>query len=341
MSITNEAIIEHLAMGKDLDAFMMRELMERILSCSMPPTQIAASLALLRAKKASALEIATAVETVIQKSMPIETPEYLYADVVGTGGDGHNTINVSTLASLTAAALGMPVAKHGSSSVSSRCGSADLLEELGIDISLSPEAARRSLDEQSWCFLWAPLYNPAFKSIKGLRQELRIRTIFNILGPLVNPIAPPIMLVGVYDPGLIMPMVNALKNLQRTRVLVVHGSGLDEIAVHGPTRAAFLHDQQVEELTLTTKDLGLKTFDLDDIKGGSPKENASLCENILGGRSDEAKTAAVAASAGAVLWISEKALSLKEGVRMASDALHAGKPLQKLISLREYGHGAR
>lgn len=341
MSFTNEAILEHLIKGQDLDEKMVRELVERMLSGSMAPAQIAASLALLRAKTANALEISVFAESIINKATPIERPNYLYADVVGTGGDGHNTINVSTLASFTAAAIGLPVAKHGNTSVSSKCGSADVLSELGININLSAPLARQCLDEYKWCFLYAPLYHQAFKSVKDLRKELKIKTIFNIIGPLVNPLSPPVMLIGVYDPQLIMPFALALKNLSRKRALIVHGSGLDEIALHGPTTAVLLDDQTVEKITLNPDDLGLKSYGLHEIKGGDPKENAQLCYNILSGEAQEAKIAMVAATTGALLWLGEKSSSLRDGTVLASEALYAGEPARKLQKLKEFCRGAR
>lgn len=340
MSVSNEDLLERLIKGHDLEAPMVHELMERILSGVMPPAQIAASLVLLRAKNESALEISEAAQVVLDKATPIARPDIIFADVVGTGGDGHHTINVSTLASFTAASLGLPVAKHGNSSVSSKCGSADLLQEWQVNIDLSPEQSRACLDEHRWCFLFAPNYHPSFRSVKSLRQELRIRTIFNIIGPLVNPLTPPVMLVGVYDPQLLMPFALAFKNLGRRRVLIVHGSGLDEIALHGPTAAVLTDDRSIEELVLTPKTLGLKTFALSEVQGASPQKNAKVGLDILRGQADEAKTSMVAASAGVLLWLGEKASSFSEGVTAAKGALRSGKPANILDRVRRFGHGA-
>lgn len=340
MTISNEAIIEQLINRQDLDASLVREWMERILSGAMPNAQIAASLALLRAKKESPIEIATAAEIVINQAIPIEQPPYLYADIVGTGGDGHNTINVSTLSSITAASLGLAMAKHGNISVSSKCGSADVLREIGIDISLSPKDARRCLDEHLWCFLFAPNYHSAFKTVKNVRQELRIKTLFNVLGPLVNPLKPPIMLIGVYDPVFIMPFIEAVKNLGRKRAMIVHGDGLDEIALHGPTSAALLDDKSIDQISFDASDLGLKSFGLDDIKGGDPKDNAKFFVELLSGKSDDAKTTLVAASSGVLLWLGEKAKTMTAGVKLAHDAIRAGHPQKTLESIRKFSHGA-
>lgn len=339
MILSNEAILEHLIALKDLDSFMIKELMERILSQTMPQSQIAACLSLLRAKKESGLEIAESSQMIINRAEKINRPDYLFADVVGTGGDGHNTINISTLASMTAASLGLPIAKHGNTSVSSKCGSADVLHELDIAINITPARARACLDQHNWCFLYAPVYHQAFKSIKPLRAELKVKTIFNILGPLVNPLSPPIMLIGVYDAMLLDPFANAIKNIGNKKALVVHGSGLDEIALHGPTSARLIHDSSIESLTITPNILGLKSFGIDEIKGGDPKENSKEFLEVLSGKASDAKLSMVAASTAALLWLSNKAKDLKEGAQMAKDALHDQAPLKTLKKVQEFSHG--
>ncbi len=340
MSITNEALIEHLITQQDLDVPKVRELMERILSGSMPPAQIAASLVLLRSKKESAVEISESARVVLSKANPIKRPDYLFADVVGTGGDGHNTINVSTLASITAASMGLPIAKHGNVSVSSKCGSADLLRAWGIDIDVSADQSRALLDQLGWCFLFAPLYHPTFKTVKPLRQELRIKTIFNILGPLVNPIAPPIMLVGVYDPRLMMPFAEALKALGRVRVLIVHGSGLDEIALHGPTQAVLADDRSIEQFVIRPEELRLSSFPISAVAGALPEDNARIGLDVLSGTADAAKTSMIAASTGALLWLSDRACQIADGVELALDALRAGHPRKQLERIRGFRYGA-
>lgn len=340
MSYTNEAIIEQLVLRRDLDATMIRELMERILSREMPPVQISAALALLRAKKESSVEISESADLIIKKAEPIERPDYLFADVVGTGGDGFNTINVSTISSLLAASLGLPMAKHGNTSVSSKCGAAEVLAELGIDIVFNAERAKKSLDENQWCFLYAPLYHSTYTSVKSIRRELKIRTIFNILGPLVNPLSPPIMIIGVYEPSLIAPFVQTLKHLGRRRAMIVHGAGLDEIALHGETTVAILDDQSIEHRTLSPKDFGLSSYAVQEIVGGDPAHNAKICHAILSGNASLAMTSIVAATTGALLWLAEKTSTLKEGSDHAMQALRAGSALTTLERLRRFGHGA-
>ena len=187
--------------------------------------------------------------------------------------------------------------------------------------------------------MFAPVYHTAFKAVKDIRNELKIKTIFNIIGPLTNPMKPPIMVIGVFHPLLIMPFAEALKNLGRRRALIVHGSGLDEIALHGPTMAALLDDQVIERFTIEPTALSLEHFPLSAIVGGDLAVNGRNFLEILSGKGDDAKTSLVSASAGALLWLSEKAPSLREGVLLAKDALLAGLPYKTLELLKGFGHG--
>jgi anthranilate phosphoribosyltransferase len=337
--MSQENFLKDLVSLKDLTPEQITYLFEGILEGRIPQSQVAAVLALMSAKGESGEEIAIAAQTVMKRSLPIEYPTYLFGDIVGTGGDGFNTINVSTLASLVAAAAGFPVAKHGSISVSSQCGSADILRALDIDIMRGPKEARQSLDRNSWCFLFAPNYHPSFKAVKDLRRELGIKTIFNILGPLVNPLLPPLMVIGVYDPKFLMPFAVALKGLGRKKALIVHGSGLDEITVHGTTQAILLEGESIERLTLSPSDLGLKTFALADLAGGTVEQNIGLSIDLLSGRGHDAKNSIVAASAGALLWLAGEASSLKKGVDMAMGIIKSGDAMKLVEKLREQGSG--
>lgn len=340
MSLSNEEILEELMGQVKLKQGVMAELMERILTTSMPASQIAAALVLMRAKGTRALELGEAARVALNKASTLEKPDYPIGDIVGTGGDGHNTINVSTMASLTVASLGMPVAKHGHVSVSSKCGAADVLSVLGLKMELSRADSRKTLDEHGWCFLFAPNFHPSFKAVKEVRAELKIKTIFNVLGPLVNPWSPPFMVLGVYDPDLLEPYIDALHFLGRQKALVVHGSGLDEIALHGPTTCLLLENNKIERFTISPSDLGLKEASIDSIRGGDPHENALDCKKILGGEGTLAKTSIVAAGAGALLWLGGHTKSLKDGVAMAMSALKEGRPLLLLEKIREFHHGS-
>ncbi len=337
--MSQESFLKDLVSLKDLDPEQISYLFEGILEGRIPTSQVAAVLALMSAKGESGEEIAIAAHTVMKRSIPIERPPYLFGDIVGTGGDGFNSINVSTLASFVSAVAGFPVAKHGSVSVSSECGSADILKALGLDIGLGSIEARQSLDKNSWCFLFAPTYHPSFKAVKDLRRELGIKTIFNILGPLVNPLCPPVMVIGVYDSKFIMPFAQALKGLGREKALIVHGAGLDEIAVHGTTEAVLLSGGSVEKFSIHPSDLGLKTFALTDITGGSVAQNLRCSIDVLSGRGDEAKNSIVAASAGALLWLGGKASSLKAGVELAMSIIKSGEAMKLVEKLREQCRG--
>lgn len=335
--ISNEKMLEQLILGTTPDGFIS-ELLRRILEGSMNSYQIAASLVLLRAKGESGQDLAEAAELILSKALVYQQPNYIFGDIVGTGGDGHDTINISTLASLVAASAGMPVAKHGNVSVSSKCGSADVLRELGLNITIDGINARQSLDELKWCFLFAPTYHPSFKSISEVRSLLKIKTMFNILGPLVNPWRPQIIIMGVYDARFIKPCVEALKKMGLSKALVVHGSGLDEIALHGETTCALLSDNKISDFNLNPADLGLLSYSLEEIRGADPSHNAQEFQSLLAGQGSPAKLAMISASAGALLWLGDFAPTLKDAVELAHDALLKAKPQALFKKILELNH---
>ena len=199
-----------------------------------------------------------------------------FCDIVGTGGDGLNTINVSTTSALVAAACGLKVAKHGNRSVSSKSGSSDLLDKMGIKLDMSPAQARRCLDELGICFLFAPQYHAGVRHAMPVRQALKTRTLFNVLGPLINPARPTYQLMGVYAPELVRPIAETLLALGLKTGMVVHGAGLDEIAIHGPTQVAQIRDGEIREFLLTPADFGLETYPVSAIQGGEPEENRAI-----------------------------------------------------------------
>lgn len=340
MSIGNEQMLEHLLSGYELSQDMVITFIDRILDNAINPVQISAMLAGLRAKHISPHELAYFADVVIKKSVPIEKPSYPYADIVGTGGDGHNTINVSTLASLVVASMGYAIAKHGNVSVSSKCGAADVLRALGINIDQDAIGVKKSLDVNQWCFLFAPHFHPTYQAVREVRKQLGIKTFFNILGPLVNPMAPPFMIVGVYHEDLLMPFAHVLQSLKRKRALVVHGSGLDEIAVHGPTKALHVHDGHIEELRFDPKSLGLSSFPLDQVRGGTAQDNARICLEVLKGDAPDAMLSLVAASSGALLWLFLDKQPLKECVERAYHTIKSGSALRMIERLKEFSHGS-
>ncbi len=302
--------------------------------------EIAAILAALKTRGEASEEIAGAAGALRAAALPFPRPDYACADTCGTGGDGTSTVNISTAVAVVAAELGIPVAKHGNRSVSSRCGSADLLEALGVKLDPSPAVARRCLDEVGLCFLFAPQYHAGVRHAMPARKALGTRTLFNLLGPLANPAAPAWQLVGVYDPRLCRPVADTLGVLGCETALVVHGSGLDELALHGPTHAALWKHGEVREFEIVPEDAGLSRRPIDALRGGDPADNASWLTGLLAGRSDGARRDAVALNAGAVAWITGTAPDLRSGVAMARETLVSGRAAGRLERWAELSHGA-
>jgi anthranilate phosphoribosyltransferase len=236
--------------------------------------------------------------------------------------------------------MGIPIAKHGNRSISSKCGSADVLEMLGVKLDPPAEIARKCLDEVGICFLFAPNYHPGMRFAMPVRKTLKTRTVFNILGPLSNPAKPSVQIVGVFDKARCVPIAETLQMLGLTSALVVHGDGLDEIALHGVTTAALLKDGDVTEMTITPESAGLMDRPLAALKGGSPEENAEILRNLLSGKGESAHVDAVAINAGALAWIFEKSADLKGGVALAKETLRAGQTIHRLKRLAEVSNGA-
>lgn len=302
--------------------------------------EISALVAALKARGETPEEIAGAAEALRGAARPFPRPGYTYADTCGTGGDGTGTVNVSTAVAIIAAELGIPVAKHGNRSVSSQCGSADVLEELGVRLDPTPDLARRCLDETGLCFLFAPQYHAGVRHAMPVRRVLSTRTIFNLLGPLSNPSHPPIQLLGVYDPALCRPLAITLGLLGVEAALVVHGEGLDEIALHGSTTAALWRDGRLTELEITPEEAGLSRQPLECLRGGNPATNAALLRALLAGKGHPAHRDAVALNAGALAWIAGKASTLGDGVGIALETIASGRAATRLRTWAELSHGA-
>jgi anthranilate phosphoribosyltransferase len=254
-------------------------------------------------------------------------------DTCGTGGDDHDTINVSTTAALVVAGAGVPVAKHGNYSVSSSSGSADVLEEVGVEVEAEPAAVEAAIEADGIGFMLAPVFHPAMKAVIGPRTELGMRTVFNVLGPLTNPAGADAQVVGVYDPDLVPVLARALAQMGVERAMVVHGSGLDEIAVHDETAVAEVDGETIEEYTLTPADLGLDEYGIDAIAGGQPSENAADMRGILEGDVRGAKRDVVLANAGAAIHVAGGASSLRDGVERAAAAIDSGDAADTLAVL--------
>jgi anthranilate phosphoribosyltransferase len=291
----------------------------------MPEPMMAAAFVALRIKGVTADELTGAATALRSHARPFPAPDYLFADSCGTGGDFSGSINVSTASGFVAAACGLPVVKHGNRSFTSKCGSADVLEALGARLDLSALESRDILDQTGFCFLLAPYYHPGIAHAGPVRRALKVRTIMNLLGPCLNPARPPVQLLGVADPKSLQPIAETLRALGVDRALVVHGSGLDEIALHGFTSAILLRDGKLEPIEITPEQAGLERMPLQQIKGGSPQENAERLVGILSGAGGSADIAVVALNAGALLMTAGKVADLREGVGFAMDAMRSGR----------------
>jgi len=328
-------IVRAVLEGARLSQAEARALFAALVEGRVEEVLLAAALGALKVRGETAEEMAGAAEALREAAAPFPSPEGLFADTCGTGGDGAATVNVSTAAAFVCAAAGLPIVKHGNRSVSSRCGSADVLERLGVKIEATAAVSRRALDAIGVCFLYAPQYHPGLRYAGPVRRTLKVRTMMNMLGPCVNPARPPVQLVGVAVPEKMEQVAATLMALGGRRALVVHGSGLDEIALHGPTQALLATADGVERMTITPEDAGVAAAPLEALRGGDPEENAARLAAVLSGTGPRAETDAVALNAGAVLWVAERAGSLREGVATAQAMLASGAPRRRLDALAE------
>ena len=332
-------LLARLCNGESLSTPDTAALFGALVAGSLDPAQIAALLVALKLKGETAAELVGAASALIAAALPFPRPDYLFADSCGTGGDGSSTINVSTAVAFVAAAAGLPVAKHGNRSVTSRCGSADVLELLGVRLDVSPQVSRRALDEAGICFLFAPHYHPGLRHAGPVRRALKVRTVMNMLGPCVNPARPSVQLLGVADPKLLEPVAATLAGLGVERALVVHGAGLDEVALHDDTQAIRVADGTLTHLTLRPEDAGLTLAPLAALTGGDPEENAGRLKLLLQGRGNATEVTAVALNAGALLMTAGLAADLADGAGRARAVLASGEPYRRLEQLAAITHG--
>lgn len=330
--------MEGLYKGESLSAAESEALFGELLRGEMDPIVLSSLLTALKVKGESPAEITGAARALIAAAKPFPHPDYEFCDIVGTGGDGLHTINISTTAAIVGACCGIKVAKHGNRSVSSKTGSSDLLNQMGIKLDMSPETARHCLDEANVCFLFAPHYHSGMRFAAPVRQALKTRTIFNVLGPLINPARPTYQLMGVYAAELVRPIAETLKELGLHRGMVAYGSGLDEIAIHGETRVAEIGEHGIKESVLTPESFGLKQYALESIRGGEPEENKQITENILSGKGTDAQNTAIAINLAPLLMMGGKAQSLPQGAELAIETLKSGIGLQKVAQLAALSH---
>jgi len=322
-------VIEH----REIFREEMLELMRAIMSGEVSPTLISAIIVGLRVKKETIGEIAAAAEVMREFATRVEVKDAdKLIDVVGTGGDGAHTFNISTASAFVCAAAGARVAKHGNRSVSSKCGSADVLEALGANINLKPEQIARCIDEAGVGFMFAPLHHGAMKHAAPVRRELGVKTIFNILGPLTNPAGAKLELMGVFHPDLVGIQARVLQRLGSRHVMIVHGrEGLDEISIAGPTMVAELKDGKIGEYDIAPGDFGLKTHDAEAIRVDGVEKSKAMVLAALGNEAGAARDI-VALNAGAAIYVAGLAASMAEGVKKAQGLIASGAARKKLDS---------
>ena len=319
--------------GHDLGRERARALMTAVMEGQVPPARLGGLLAALRARGETVDEITGFAEAMRHGALAVRCRRQGLVDTCGTGGDGAGTFNISTATALVAAGMGIPVAKHGNRAVSSRSGSADVLEALGVNIEVGPARAGELLDELGLAFLFAPTMHPAMRFAGPVRRELGVRTVFNVLGPLTNPAGAELQLLGVFDPSLCEPLARVLGALGARRAFVVHGAGgLDEVSPLGPTRVAELRRGAVRTFTFDPADVDLDRCTAADLAGGTPAENAAIITRVLAGEQGPAADV-VALNAGFVAVLAGRAPDFRAGVAMARSTLESGAALRLLRQL--------
>jgi anthranilate phosphoribosyltransferase len=331
--------IEKIVSKEDLTYDEAYATMREIMSGETSPTQNAAFLAALSTKSTKAEtidEISGCAAAMRELATPVEHPGVDTLEIVGTGGDRSNTFNISTTAALICAGAGAKVTKHGNRAASSKCGTADCLEALGVNLDQDPDKVRSELDSCGMAFLFAQRYHSAMRYVGPIRKELGIRTVFNILGPLTNPAKPAYFLLGVYDEYLVEPIAKVLSNLGVRRALVVYGQDrMDEISLSAPTSACELRDGYYRTLTIAPEDFGLARCVKQELLGGTPEENAATVRSILSGEDRGPKRDAAVLNAGAALYVSGIADSIAEGVAKADVSVDDGSALRTLDAFVE------
>lgn len=332
-----KSAIEKIANKKDLTYNEAYSVMNEIMNGDTTQTQNAAFLAALSTKSTRAEtteEIAGCAAAMRDHATKVETDMELF-EIVGTGGDGAHSFNISTTTAIVCAAGGMKVAKHGNRAASSQCGTADCLEALGVNIQQSPEKCLELLNEVGMCFFFAQKYHTSMKYVAAIRKELGFRTVFNILGPLTNPGSPKMQLLGVYDEYLVEPLAQVLISLGVKRGMVVYGQDkLDEISLSAPTTVCEFKDGWFKTYTITPEDFDLERCTKAELVGGTPEENAEITRAILKGKKGH-KRNAVLMNAGAALYIGGKAGTIKDGVNLVAEIIDSGKALETLEKLIE------
>jgi anthranilate phosphoribosyltransferase len=329
--------IAHVVAGNPLSELEAAAAMDEIMTGVATPSQLGAFLTALRLKGETVEEVTGLARVMREKAVHVSLPAAMRAvDTCGTGGDASGTFNVSTAAGLLVAAAGQPVAKHGNRAATSRCGSADVLEALGVKLELGPEQVAYCVAEVGFGFMFAPAYHPAMRHVGPTRREIGIRTVFNVLGPLTNPAGATFQVLGVADASLLRLMGEVLLRLGCERALVVHGEdGIDELSLGAPTRVCEVRGdtETLVEYTITPEDVGLTARSRADVRGGDAMQNAALLRGLLAGEEAGAPADMTALNAGAALFVTDRAATLADGVRQARDLLRSGRAIKSLDAL--------
>ncbi len=336
-----EQATDRLIAKENISASVMRQVMEEIMAGQAQTPAIVAFLSALEKQGETVEEVIAAVQVMRAHAHMISTYDTAALDTCGTGGDEKNTFNISTAVAIIAAGCGVMVAKHGNRSVSSKSGSADCLEALGVNISMSDEQLERCLADVGIAFLFAPQMHPAMKHAAAARREMKRRTVFNVLGPLCNPTGAKHQLVGVYDKRWTTVLAEVLNSLGAVHALVVYGmDGLDEISTSARTFVAEAQHKKVRTYDIAPEDFGIARSRIEDIAGGTPAENAGIIMDILNGKTGPCRDIAVL-NAGAALYAADKAASIQDGIGMANRALDTGKAWEKMSRLRAFSDTTR
>ena len=321
--------IAQLVKREDLTSEVMEQVMEEIMTGEATDAQKASFLTALSMKGETIDEITSAAK-VLRSHCERFLNDMDVLEIVGTGGDGSNTINISTLSSVVVSAAGIPVAKHGNRAASSKCGTADCLEALGVKIDCAPARSAQILKDINLCFLFAQKYHPAMRFVGAVRKEMGIRTLFNVLGPLANPAGATMQLFGVYSEELVEPLAHVLRNLGVKRAMVVYGrDSMDEISLSAETKVCEFKNDEFKSYVIKPEDLGLTRCNKEDLVGGTPQENAAIVNDILGGAKGP-KTDVVLLNAGAAIHLASDGITLKDGIEKAREIIVSGKAKKQL-----------
>lgn len=326
--------IARLMRREDLSRSEAHDLLDALLNGEATDGQIAATLIALKLKGETVEELAGLAEGMRARATRIQPRHERFIDTAGTGSSAAKCFNVSTAAAFVIAGAGLPVAKHGNRAASSKCGSADVLSALGVNVSVAPEVSERCLNELGVCFMFAPLYHGATARVAGIRRQLGVQTTFNLLGPLTNPAGAPRQIIGVSNPDFVEKLASALSLLGTEHAWVVHGEdGLDEITLTGKTFVAEASEGRVSSFEIAPEDFGVQRGPLNGLAGEGPEENAATIRDVLGGKRRDGARTLVMLNAAAALHVGGSAADLKEGVRMAADSIDTGRAVAKLDEL--------